>query len=398
MDGEPPRARWTRWARTERLPDSLLGLCAAAWAVGSLLATDTAAIDPALRGPDVLSVLATLVAGLALAWRRTHPAPSYAVLVGGATLVSVSGHFVGALSLLVPFGLYSLTVHGRRRDALGGLAVTAAVFVGLAVLGVPDLRTSDALTAVAILVASWALGEAIRARRERQAGRLRLAEQQAVAAEERAARAAADERLRIARELHDVVAHSLSLIAVQAGVGAHVIDRDVAAARRSLDVIADSSRRALDQTRSLLGVLRESEERGDRPPTPSLQDLAELVDDVRATGLHVDLAQAGDPERLDALVSLTAFRVVQESLTNVVRHSAADRAAVSLDIGARTVRVEVTDPGPPRDGSRVQGAGHGLRGLEERVGLAGGRLCAGTDGVGFAVRAELPARGRTGQA
>ena len=134
------------------------------------------------------------------------------------------------------------------------------VFIGLALLDVPDLRTSDLVQACALLLAAWALGDAIRSRRAQQAERLRVAEQEAVAAREQAARAVVEERLRIARELHDVVAHSMSLIAVQAGVGGHVIRTDVDAAEHALEVIAETSRKALTQTRSMLGLLREQDD------------------------------------------------------------------------------------------------------------------------------------------
>ncbi len=321
---------------------------------------------------------ATVVAAGALAWRRSHPVASYAVMVVGCLVVSLSEHYIGLLSLLILVSLYSLAAHGRRRAGLVGLAVAMACFVGLALLDVPDLGTSVLLQSLALLVAAWALGDAIRSRRQQQRDQVEAA--------------VTEERLRIARELHDVVAHSMSLIAVQAGVGAHVIRTDVAAAEESLEVIADTSRRALEQTRSMLGLLREAPDDGTRPPAQRLGDLAALVADVRAAGLEVALVQPTGLPELDAATSLAAYRIVQESLTNVIKHSAASTARVTLGVAAGTLSIEVVDPGPLR-AARAPASGHGLLGLGERVRLLGGTFEAGADGAGFRVDAVLPTGG-----
>ena len=218
-------------------------MLATAAALVSLLGADPATLDPRLDPPNALAVVATTVAGLSLIWRRSRPTASYAVYVTGCLVVSLSGHYIGLLSVLLLVALYSLATHAPRRTGVIGLAATVAVFVVLALLDVPDLGTGDLLQAVALLLAAWAVGDAVRSRRDQQRDELRAAEQEAVAAREQAALAASDERLRIARELHDVVAHSMSLIAVQAGVGAHVIRDDPDAAARALDVIAETAAR-----------------------------------------------------------------------------------------------------------------------------------------------------------
>ena len=224
------------------------------------MTTDVGGIDPRLEPADPLSVAATLVAGLSLVWRRTRPVAAFVVFVAGCLVVSLTEHYIGLLSVLLLFSLYSLAAHGGRRAGVVGPGLVASlVFFGLALLDVPDLGMSDLLQACALLLAAWALGDAIRSRRAQQAERLRVAEQEAATAREQAARAVVEERLRIARELHDVVAHSMSLIAVQAGVGGHVIRSDVAAAERALEIIAETSRKALTQTRSMLGLLREED-------------------------------------------------------------------------------------------------------------------------------------------
>ena len=337
------------WARMSRrfspYLDPALGIVAAALSVTSLVTTDVAAIDPRLEPADVVSVVATLAAGLSLAWRRTRPATSFAVFVTGCLVVTLTGHYIGLLSVLLLFSLYSLAVHGGRRAGVVGLALSLVVFFGLALLDIPDLGMSDLLQACALLVAAWAIGDAIRSRRGQQTERLRAAQQEAATAREHAARAVVEERLRIARDLHDVVAHSMSLIAVQAGVGGHVIRSDVAAAEHALEIIAETSRQALTQTRSMLGLLREEDTDPLAAPMQSLDDLESLIDGVEAAGVEVSLTVEGTQRRLEPGVELTAYRVVQESLTNVLKHSGADRAGVTVTYGEDGVDIEVRDSG-----------------------------------------------------
>jgi signal transduction histidine kinase len=268
------------------------------------------------------------------------------------------------------------------------------VFNVLSLLDVPDLETSDLLQAFALLVVSWALGDAIRSRRAQQAERLRLAEQEAAAAHEQSARAVIEERLRIARELHDVVAHSMSLIAVQAGVGEHVIRTDVDAAERALGVIAETSRKALTQTRSMLGLLRDEDTDPAAAPAQTIDDLDALVAGVRQAGIEVALAITGPRHPLDAGVELTAYRIVQESLTNVLKHSTATHADVAVTYRDGGVDIEVRDDGTGgrvRIGKDTESGGHGLLGLRERTRLLGGDLDYGpVDGRGFRVAAHLP--------
>jgi signal transduction histidine kinase len=221
-----------------------------------------------------------------------------------------------------------------------------------------------------------------------------VAEQKAAAAHEQSARAVAEERLRIARELHDVVAHSMSLIAVQAGVGGHVIRTDVAAAEHALEVIAETSRNALTQTRSMLGLLREENADPAAAPTQTIEDLDALVADVAQAGVEVTLSIEGPRRPLGAGVELTAFRIVQESLTNVLKHSSATAARVCVTYAEDAVDIEVSDTG---SGARTvpedegEASGHGLVGLRERTRLLGGTLEYGAhEGSGFRVAAHLP--------
>ena len=285
MSAEPaaPAYRRSVWGslarRIDPFLDPVLGMVAAGLALMRLLTTDMDALDQRLHEPNLLAVVATVVAAGSLAWRRRRPVAVVRRVrgwcVGGERVVPLHRAAVPADA-----GQPLLARHPRDpKTGVLGLGAGIVCFAGLGLAGVPDLKAKDLLLAVALLVAAWAVGEAVRSRRELQRDHVRAA--------------VTEERLRIARELHDVVAHSMSLIAVQAGVGAHVIRTDPAAAEQSLDVIADTSRRALEQTRSMLGMLREETEDGTRPPTQGLDDLPALVYDVRAAGLAVELAQSG---------------------------------------------------------------------------------------------------------
>jgi signal transduction histidine kinase len=225
----------------------------------------------------------------------------------------------------------------------------------------------------AFVSAAWATGRAMRS---------------AAAYNERYARATLqEERLRIARELHDVVAHSMSVIAVQAGVGHFVIRDRPEEAEKALAAIETTSRESLTEMRRLLDMLRE-ERPGDLLPAPVLADLPELADQTRRAGLDVELAIAGEQRGLPAGADLVAFRVIQEALTNVLKHSGASRCRVSVSYQADGVMITVTDEGTgPYDGE----AGHGLAGMRERVAMYGGTFQAGPrSGVGFGVEAWLP--------
>ncbi len=220
-------------------------------------------------------------------------------------------------------------------------------------------------------------------------------EARAIAAEherdEEAKRAVADERLRIAQELHDVVAHSMGVIAVQAGVGAHVIDRDPAEAKRSLEAIAGTSRSTLTEIRRLLGVLRDDGAAAYQP-APGLADLDRLVADLGDAGLPVTVRVEGASGDVPPGVDLTAYRIVQEALTNVLKHAGPARAAVTVTYEPDAVRLRITDDGRGVNGATSEG-GHGLLGMRERVGVYGGSLSAGPrTGGGFTVVAELPYR------
>jgi signal transduction histidine kinase len=305
------------------------------------------------------------------------------------------GSHVIELALLI--ALYTAASQGQRRRNLvlgtGLVVMTVLLTTVIALLAGPRFHGfSDVLIAAGIL--AWLeipllLGELARSRREYLA---------MVVATTRD-RALREERLRIARELHDVVAHGIAMINVQAGVAAHVIDRQPDEARQALLTIKQASGEALRELRATLGVLRRDDEPRDAPrqPEPGLARLDALVAATRSAGLDVRLEVAGAPRPLPAATDLVAYRIVQEALTNVLRHTAARRVTVSLAYEPGELRVEVTDDGRGTAAAAVAGEGspggdgHGIAGMRERALAVGGRLEAGpAPGGGFRVAGCLP--------
>ena len=378
--------------------DAVLGVLAATLAVVVVVNADTVAIDPELHPPTALVVVVTAVGAASVGLRRRRPVLGLAVVTAAALAVSATWHFTGLLPYLTMLALYAVAAHGTRRSAVAGLAVVVCTFGVLALVEVPDLRVADVVTSSAVCVAAVAVGDTVRQRRAHQVELLAAAEERVEVA---AQRAVAEERLRIAQELHDVVAHSMSLIAVQAGVGAHVLRGDPGAAERALLVIAETSRAALAQTRSVLGLLRSGD--GTQPSLPGLVSLDALVRGVRDAGLTVEVVLEGPRRELPPTVDLAAYRVVQEALTNAVRHAPDRPVTVRLSYAPTELVIGVAaDGGGAAANAREAGAdagrpgapGFGLVGLRERARAVGGQCEAGaTAGGGFLVSARLPTGG-----
>jgi signal transduction histidine kinase len=389
-------ARWLRRLRANPWWfDSALALAAAG------LNTAFFMFHPAVRGLSrgmfVLGCGLVLLHSLPLVARRRFP---LAVLTTGVA----SGLAFVALGLpsdmpwvAVPVAVYSVAAYGDRWVALAGLAVAEA---GLAVVQLTPGRTgvSTWVGNMGFLAAAWLLGHFVGVRRlyvlqlEERTAELKQAR------EELARRAVAEERLRLARELHDVVAHAMSVIAVQSGVGAHVATTQPKEAAKALAAIEATSRAALEELRRLLGVLRQADgPQGDLAPVPGLADLDGLLAEVGKAGLAVKLRVNGTRPQLPAGVDLSAYRIVQEALTNVVKHAGSARAQVVVGYGDQDVTVEVIDDGrgaATAAGDGRAGTGHGLIGMRERVQAFGGDLEVGPgpDG-GFRVAARLPLAG-----
>jgi signal transduction histidine kinase len=386
-------ARWLRRLRANPWWfDSALALAAAGLNTAFFVLHPAASGLP--RGTFVLGCGLVLLHTLPLAARRRFPLAVLATSVASGLAFVALDLPPDILWLAIPVAVYSVAAYGDRWVALAGLAVAEA---GLAVVQLTPGRTgvNTWVGNMGFLAAAWLLGHFVGVRRLYV---LQLEERTAEleqAREELARRAVVEERLRLARELHDVVAHAMSVIAVQSGVGAHVANTQPKEAAKALGAIEATSRGALTELRRLLGVLRQADEpQGGLAPVPGLADLEGLLAEVAKTGLAVRLQVNGTRPQLPAGVDLSAYRIVQEALTNVVKHAGSARAQVVVGYGDQDVRVEVTDDGrgavtSVSDGRA--GTGHGLIGMRERVQAFGGDLEVGPrPGGGFRVAARLP--------
>ncbi len=325
--------------------------------------------------------------------RRHIPLTVFCTSAVALVAYTALGYYEGGLPTIVLVGMYTVGAYSTPRRIAIACAVMVVSLVVLLVEDTDDLGPAGFAANLAFFSVAVLFGWTVQTRRLRLAEaeeRARILEREQ--AEERA-RAIADERLRIAQELHDVVAHSMSVIAVQAGVGLYVADRDAAEAKRALETISATSRSTLTELRRLLGVLREDGSEASRAPAPGLGDLERLAREVTDAGVPVELRVEGPLDEVPPGVDLTGYRIVQEALTNVLKHAGPTHAVVEVAVEDGTVGIEVRDDGRGVDG-RSSGGGHGLLGMAERVAVYGGALETGPrPGGGFRVRAELPYAG-----
>ncbi|GAA2664657.1 Signal transduction histidine kinase [Actinosynnema pretiosum] len=367
-------------------------------ALACALSTASVAADLASAGPlhdgviDGPDLVATAIALGGVALRGRWPRQ---VLVGTAIAAGLVILLAGIRPVLpLAIGLIAYTA-ASRTPSRGAWTTAAAVAAGLyaveayAVTGVP--WSTEGFPAVAWIGMTTALGEAARTGRAHIAeveGRARHAEQ---TREEEAARRVVEERVRIARDLHDVVAHHIAVINVQAGAATHVLDRDPAKAAQALGHIRDACEVVLGELSSIVGVLRQS---GDTDPPHRLDDLTALVGAITAAGLSVEREQLGTPGALPSVVDVAAYRIIQEALTNAHKHGTGT-AHLIVAYTDEGVSLTVTNH-RARTASRQPGSGYGLIGMRERAATAGGTLSAGPTPEGrFTVHAELPAPRRT---
>jgi signal transduction histidine kinase len=377
------------------IADAVIGIAAAgltavaAWGAPRLIGSE------AVAGPSWLLALLPLLIGAALVLRRRAPLAMWLAIWAGIALLCLLAHnsLRGlAFTFVLLAAAYSLGAHASFRRAVAGLLLTVPVIflisnageLGLA-LGKDRGGGPGVTLALLQLVAFWLAGVLVHARGQAAALAARSADLQ-----RQAEHAAAAERARIARELHDIVAHHLSVIVLQAA-GARASGKP---AGPSLEKIENSARQALAETRRLLGVLRDPEEEAGLGPQPGIGDLDDLAASVRAAGLPVHLVIDGDHAALPAAVDVSVYRIVQEALTNVLKHAGPARAEVTIGCAADIVTVEVTDNGIAEPGRKAAAGGHGLAGMRERAAVFGGELAAGPrPGGGFAIRARLPLGG-----
>jgi signal transduction histidine kinase len=359
---------------------------AAAWGPPGLIGTPIA-------GPPWLLALLPLLMGAPLVLRRRAPLLMWTAIWAGIALLSLLTHnsLRGLAFTFVLFAAaYSLGAHASLRRAVAGLIITAPVIIEISdkggLLGFSPHRGAAGVTLSSLqLLAFWLAGVLVRGRRRAASLAARSA-----AMQRQAEQATAAERARIARELHDIVAHHLSVIVLQAS-GTRASGKPAGV---TLEKIENSARQALDETSHLLNVLRDTGEEAVLAPQPAIGELDALAASVRGAGLPVNLVIDGDLAALPAAVGVSVYRIVQEALTNVLKHAGPARAEVAIGCEQDTVTIKVTDNGTGQRGNGSPGGGHGLAGMRERAAVFGGELAAGPQpGGGFAVRARLPLGG-----
>jgi len=412
VPGRLQRARVALGARPVATDAAAAALLAALGLMAVRVGIDTAL--PGYRPPPTAAwVGLTLALILPLAWRRRFP---LTVLLG-VTVIFFPYRLADVPDLTVSvvvwwLALYSAGAYGRApwKDRVRALNVVAAlgflayrlVIVGGAVVQGPQLLRAAFLVLfnIAFVVAAWVFGDVVAERRRQERALVERAEQLEVEREEKARRAVFDERVRIARELHDVIAGHVSVMGVQAGAARRVMERQPSRAAEALATIEQTSRHAVDELHRMLGFLRtegDSEDIAHRDlalqdiaPQPRLDQLQSLLGSFD-TGLEVQVTVSGVRRDVPASLEVSACRIVQEALTNVLKHSTADNACVAIAYGDAELSIEVTDHGAPRGAGGPLSGGHGLLGMRERVALHRGRLQAGPQPAGgFRVAATFP--------
>jgi signal transduction histidine kinase len=387
-----------------RLPvqaqDVLLGLFVAVMQVQGTVAKPADVGSRPLTDFGYLGFVLLTGSGLVLAVRRRWPVAVFLTVAVASLVYYASGFSDGPGWIGLFVALYTLTAYGDGRTSLVIAGVGITVLAAGWLIAAADIEPAAAIGwvffRIAASVMAAALGESVRSRHVTAAEaleRARLAER----TREEEARSRVDaERLRIAREVHDTVAHAVAIINVQAGVTAYLLDKRPEGAREALVTIEQTSAQALHELRAVLGVLRDSD--NGRVPRPGLEQVGDLTAMAREAGLDIKLEATSSTAPLPSAVDHTAYRIVQESITNVIRHVGPTRVTVALDYGADALEVRVTDEGD-RDAAGDDaagspppaGPGRGIVGMRERCGLLGGELTAGPRPTGgFEVRARLP--------
>lgn len=343
-------------------------------------------------GPRAVSATFTLLAGLVLAWRRVAPLAVALAVTGLATAQALLG--VSPTKPVLPLviavvSLYSLGAYDTARAAVIG---TAAAITGYSVAITTEAQfdASDFSFMLAFVGASVVAGRALGGARFDAVEQQRRAERLERERQQREQAAIAEERARIARELHDVIGHSVGVMGVQAGAVRRVLPADLAEEREALRSVERTGREAVSEVHRLLGMLRSDD--GDPPgfaPQPTVRDLDAVAERLRAAGLTVDLELEGDLASLAPGLDLAAFRIVQEALTNALKHAGRAHVCARVRCDDRNVTIDVTDDGPGSAAGDV--GGHGIIGMRERAALYGGELTAGARAQGgYAVHARLP--------
>jgi signal transduction histidine kinase len=372
--------------------DAVIVIIALAAAVGTLARTDEYR-PGGLRLALETAAVALMILGLLLRRRAPFAVPAGTWLVSAA-LSFLDGRLIVGQAPISIAGMIAAVLLGSlpdRRQARVGLAVVI-ICAAIVVFNDPTHSVGSLFFIPVLFTVGWLVGFALHERAEQT----EVAEQRAAQAErerESAARlAVAEERARIARELHDVVAHAVSVMVLQVGAVRHRMPAEDAEDREALQNVEHAGRTALAEMRRLLDAMRRDEDQLDLTPQPGLDNLPRLMEDVRAAGLDVRLEVDGEPRMLPPGLDLSAYRILQEGLTNVLKHAQAEQARIRIGYGVQQLELEVRDDG--RGPTTSDGLGHGLVGIGERVKLYGGEMTAGTDEAGgFALRVRLPVDG-----
>ena len=346
-----------------------------------------------LRPPTGAAVVLDVLGALPVAFRRVWPLPVLAVVTAAVAALTALGSSSFAQDVMIGAAIYLVAVSLDRSISLPALVLSeSALLTGLFAATAQHLAQPDAVHSVLVAAAAWFAGDGVRSRRAYLASVAEQAAQDDQIRAERERQVLGAERVRIARELHDIVAHSLSVMTIRAGVGRRVFDVRPGEARDALQAVEVVGRGALDELGRILDLLRDDDaEQPSRTPAPGIRDLPGLVKEIRAAGIPVDLSVTGDPGPIPPAVGLSAYRIIQEALTNVVKHAGPARAAVQVDISPAAVSIEVSDDGPGRLSGDGAASGHGIPGMRERAAALGGALTARPRAErGFEVIASLP--------
>jgi signal transduction histidine kinase len=389
------------WVQRRRAPiaDALLAAAVTAMVLVDLSSpTDAVGVRPT----DAPAVLLSLLQTLPLAFRRRAPLPSFALTIIGVCAYYALGYEVTDGTLATFVGVYTVAAHENRRRSLVALGLLA---FGMTWYWLTRAEPFDPTTPIWIGILgllSWGLGEYVRARRAYTAEVEALAERLDRARALEARQAAWQERVRLARELHDMIGHTVNVMVIQAGAGRRTLASDRGLAERAFQTIESTGREALDELDRLLGILRTEEDEPDLPPQPGLDQLRALAGRFQDSGLPVEISIQGEEVPLPRSLDQSAYRIIQEALTNALRHARGTTAHVEVRYCNDRLELEVANDGRAGNGSESaagrrssesdrQGRRSGLVGIRERVALFGGELEAGpVAGGGFVVRCRLP--------
>ena len=384
--GSPPK-----WL-SHRQQDVLDVVLAAAITAMVIVDLSSPADASGVRPTDVWAVLLSLLQTIPLAFRRRAPLPTFLLIVTGVCVYYAMGYEVTDGTLATFVGVYTVAAHENRGRSLLALGVLALAMTWYWVFRAEPYDPTTPIWIGILAVLSWSLGEYVKARRAYTTQVETLAQRLDQARELEARQAVWKERTRLARELHDLIGHTVNLMVIQAGAGRRTVSSDPAVAERAFQTIESTGREALDELDRLLGVLRTEEDEPDLPPLPGLDQVQALADRFEDSGLAVEVSIEGQQVSLPRSLDQSAYRIIQEALTNALRHAGGAIAQVVVRYRDNQLELEVADDGhQDREPQKQPAGGRGLIGIRERVAMFGGDLDAGPrPGGGFVVRCRFP--------